>query len=145
MDTFNSNSREGDEYPMPSLQVWLRNKSDASYSEEAAVRQNPLPPRQSVGIPMEETIGIRPSTRNLCLFPSNRTHWVAYNQVSPFLADAPKDRKGWANTSDPRFALRLNWVEWEVKAKAFTQQLTQESWKTNHSNPHIVYIGVPRE
>jgi len=88
---------------MPSLQLWLRNRSDASCSQEATVHQNQFPPRQSVGIPMECTTGVRPSTRNLCLFLSNPTQWVAYNQDSPFLADAPKDRKSWADNNKPQF------------------------------------------
>ena len=113
---------EGNEFSMPSLQLWLRNGLDARCSIEATVRLNPFPPRQSVGIPTGSTVGIRPSTRNLRLFPSNCTHWVTHNQVSLPLADAPRGRKGWTDTSrGPSFARRPNWTEWEVKAQVSVQ------------------------
>jgi hypothetical protein len=135
MDKFNSNSRGN----------WVSNAKLTNVTKKQIWRKllqknncasKPAPAKAECW----DSRRIRPSTRNLCLFPSNRTQWVAYNQGSPFLADAPKDRKGWADTSNPRFALRLKWEEWEVKAQAFTQQLTQ---RAGSANPHIVYIAVP--
>ena len=103
--TLSTRAPEGVKFPMPSLHLRLRSKSDASHSQEATVHQNLFPPRQGVGIPRiskGDSRGMRPSTRNLCSFPSNPTQWVVHNQDSPFLADAPKDSKGWADTSKPQ-------------------------------------------
>ena len=126
MDKFNSNS-QGSRVSNAKLtnvtkkQIWRKLLRKKKLCTKTCSRQG-----RALGFPWQAK-GIRPSTRNLCLFPSNRTHWVAYNQGSPFLADAPKGRKGWADTSNPRFALRPKWAEWEVKAQAFAQQLTQEA------------------
>ena len=126
MDTFNSNS-QGSWASNAKLTNVTKKQIRRKLLQRSNCASKPVPAKAERWDSHGQSVGIRPSTRNLCLFPSNRTHWVAYNQGSPFLADAPKDRKGWADTSNPRFALRLNWAEWEVKAQAFTQQLTQEA------------------
>ena len=116
---------------MPSSPMWLRNKSKANYSKEAAMHQIHSRQGRVLGTPWKFH---RTATKHSkpYSFPCINTHWVTHNQEFPFLTDAPKDRKDWANTSSSNFALRPNWAEWETKALAITQMSTQESWKMNH-------------
>jgi len=104
MDTFHSNPKKGVEFPMPSLQLWLRIKSNASCSQVAAVRQNQIPPRQSVGIPIKN----RSTTKHPKpdLFPSNPTQWVAHNQVPNSSQTPRRTASCWADTSKPQVRIQ---------------------------------------
>ena len=101
MDTFNSNS-QGNWASNAKLTNVTKKQVRRKLLQRSSCASKPVPAKAERWDFHGKTIGIRPSTRNLCLFQSNRTHWVAYNQGSPFLADAPKDRKGWANTNKPQ-------------------------------------------
>ena len=101
MDTFNSNSR-GSRASDAKLTNVTKKQIRRKLLQRSSCASKPVPAKAERWDSHGKTKGLRPSTRNLCLFPRNRTHWVAYNQVSPFLADTPKDRKGWANTSKPQ-------------------------------------------
>ena len=141
MDTFNSNSLES-QVSNAKLTIVTEKQVWRKQLQEATVHQNLFPPRQSVGIPMIKTTGIRPSTRNLCLFQSNRTQRVTHNQGSPFLADTPKGRKGWANTSKPQ--VRTQTQLSRVGSQGAGICSAANTGKLEDSNPHIVYIDVPR-
>ena len=101
MDTFNSNSR-GSRASNAKLTSVTKKQVRRKLLQRSSCASKPAPAKAERWDSHRKTIGIRPSTRNLCLFPSNRTHWVTHNQGSPFLADAPRGRKGWANTSKPQ-------------------------------------------
>ena len=109
MDAFQLKLRRV-ESQMPSLQMRLGIQSDASYLQRNSCASKSNPAEAGCWDFWKE---MQPSTRNLYPFQSNPTHWVAHNQDSSFLADAPKNRKSWANTSYPRLAFRFTRTEWE--------------------------------
>ena len=99
MDTFNSTSQRENQVSNAKLTTVTEKQVRRKSLARSNCASGQFPPRQSAGILKER---MRPNTRNLCSFQSNPTHWVAHNQRSPILADAPKDRKARADTSKPQ-------------------------------------------
>ena len=81
----------GIEFSIPSLQLWLRSWSDASYSREKQLCLKTSPRQgRALGFQPRDAVGMRPDARNLCSFPSNPTHWVAHNRESPHSSLTPR-------------------------------------------------------
>ena len=119
---------------MPSLQMRLGIQSDASYLQRNSCASKSNPAEAGCWDFWKE---MQPSTRNLYPFQSNPTHWVAHNQDSSFLADAPKNRKSWANTSYPRLAFRFTRTEWENQDASDRPEMEDR----NSPCPLILYPG----
>ena len=137
MDTFNSNSR-GSRASNAELTNVTKKQIRRKLLQRSSCASKPVPAKAERWDFHGKTKGIRPSTRNLCLFPRSHTHWVAYNQVSPFLADTPKGRKGWANTSKPqvRTQTQLSRVGSQgagIYSAANTGKLEDESFQPPYS------------
>ena len=119
MDTFNSHSLEC-KYPMPSLHLWLRHKSNANPSKKELCIKTQSRQGRVLGVPCKtQNCDQAPET----FIISKQPYSKSISQPSfPIPRWTLMGRKGWADANNPRIALRLNWAEWESKAQAFTQQ-----------------------
>ena len=141
MDTFNSNS-QGSWASNAKLTNVTKKQVRRKLLQRSSCASKPVPAKAERWDFHGKTIGIRPSTRNLCLFQSNRTHWVAYNQGSPFLADAPRDRKGWANTNKPQVRTQTQLSRVGSQGAGIHSAANTGKLK-GFNSPYSVHFGTP--
>ena len=128
MDTINSIPK-GIKYPMPSLQLWLRHKSNASRSRSCYASK--FSPAKAEDWELHERHRVA-TNHSKPLFHSKQPYSLSNLQPSfPIPYRIPEDRKAWANAKSPKPALRLNWVEWRHKTEALARWAAQKRKEAN--------------